>query len=190
MELDWLNDNYKTVFSFYRDTGSRGLNHCSKIFTETGCWLVVKQPSNKWIRNYPWAYINPERIIEMRAFLVSYSDTLGSWIGNLSKTCLKAMREVDGQDTKYHLHCLSHTIAVRRYLHTSYIYFVKQELGHASVVITEICARFNLRWLESDFPWLVKSTKNAQNYQKVHTFGVHRNYDESLCAIISGFSAS
>jgi len=118
-------------------------------------------------------HINLERITEMRAFLESYKGTLDSWTGNLSKTFLKAMREVDGQDTKYHLHCLRHTFAVRRYLQTRDIYLVKQELGHSSVVTTEIYAKFSLRRLEADFPSLVKSTKNTQIWEKGHTFDGH-----------------
>ena len=105
------------------------------------------------------SHINLEQIIKMRAFLESYKGTLDSWIGNLSKTFLKAMREVDGQDTKYHLHCLRHTFAVRRYLQTRDIYLVKQELGHSSVVTTEIYAKFSLRRLEADFSSLVKTSK-------------------------------
>ena len=72
------------------------------------------------------------------------------------------MREVDGKETKYHLHCLRHTFAVRRYLQTRDIYQVKQELGHSSVVTTEIYTKFSLRRLKDDFPSLVKSTKNSQ----------------------------
>ena len=90
-------------------------------------------------------------------------DSLDSWIGNLSKTFLKAMREVDGEDTKYHLHCLRHTFAVRRYLKTKDIYLVKQEMGHASVTTTEVYAQFSLRRLEMDFPSLVELTENGKN---------------------------
>ena len=72
------------------------------------------------------------------------------------------MREIDGEDTKYHLHCLKHTFAVRRYLQTRDIYRVKQELGHASVVTTEIYAKFSLRRLEMDFPSLVNSNNNRK----------------------------
>ena len=81
------------------------------------------------------------------------------------------MREVDGQDTKYHLHCLRHTFAVRRYLQTRDIYLVKNELGHESVTTTEKYAKFSLRRLESDFPSLVNSIKSGEilemGYEKV-----------------------
>ena len=136
------------------------------------------------------SHINLERITEMRAFLESYKGTLDSWIGNLSKTFLKAMREIDGQDTKYHLHCLRHTFAVRRYLQTRDIYLVKQELGHSSVVTTEIYAKFSLRRLENDFPSLVKSIKNAENWINGHTFDGHSTSSVPLSPIISGIRTS
>ena len=44
--------------------------------------------------------LNYERIVKMRAHFESYKGTLDSWIGNLSKTFLKTMRKVDGQNTK------------------------------------------------------------------------------------------
>ena len=131
------------------------------------------------------SHINLGRITEMRAFLESYKGTLDSWIGNLSKTFLKAMREVDGQDTKYHLHCLRHTFAVRRYLQTRDIYLVKQELGHSSVVTTEIYAKFSLRRLEADFPSLVNSPKNTQIWERGHDYGGHTSTGVTVSPIIS-----
>ena len=130
--------------------------------------------------------INLERLTSMRTYFnESYGYNLDSWIGNLSKTFLKAMREIDGQDTKYHLHCLRHTFAVRRYLQTRDIYLVKQELGHSSVVTTEIYAKFSLRRLEADFPSLVKSIKNAENWINGHTFDGHSPSSVPVSPIIS-----
>ena len=126
----------------------------------------------------------------MRAFLESYKGALDSWIGNLSKTFLKTMREVDGQDTKYHLHCLRHTFAVRRYLQTRDIYLVKQELGHQSVVTTEIYAKFSLRRLENDFPSLVNCTKNNENWLNGTQEVGHTSIGVSVSPIISGVSTS
>ena len=100
---------------------------------------------------------------------------LDSWIGNLSKTFLKAMREVDGQDTKYHLHCLRHTFAVRRYLQTRDIYLVKNELGHESVTTTEIYAKFSLRRLENDFPSLMNIHQIREFTDLGHEFTGHIN---------------
>ena len=159
MQLEWLDNNYKTAFSFYRDTGCR---RSEPFLGELhGEWLLIGgyETKQRMDKELSLSHINLERITEMRTFLESYSGTLDSWIGNLSKTFLKAMRAVDGQDTKYHLHCLRHTFAVRRYLQTRDIYRVKQELGHASVVTTELYTKFSLRRLESDFPSLINSNK-------------------------------
>ena len=123
-------------------------------------------------------------------FNESYGYKLDSWIGNLSKTFLKAMREVDGQDTKYHLHCLRHTFAVRRYLQTRDIYLVKQELGHSSIVTTEIYAKFSLRRLEADFPSLVKSTNISNIGQMGHNYKGHTSAGVSVGPIISGLRTS
>ena len=100
------------------------------------------------------------------------------------------MREVDGQDTKYHLHCLRHTFAVRRYLQTRDIYLVKNELGHESVTTTEKYAKFSLRRLENDFPSLVNSTKNTQIWERGYENGGYASIDDSVSPIISGFSTS
>ena len=94
------------------------------------------------------------------------------------------MREVDGHNTKYHLHCLRQTFAVRRYLQTRDIYLVKQELGHSSVVTTEIYAKFSLRRLESDFPSLINSTKTNENWKSGHGFSGHTINSVSANSII------
>ena len=190
MELDWLDDQYKTAFSFYRDTGCR---RSEPFLGELhGDWLLIggDETKQRMDKELSLSHINLERIIKMRAFLESYKGTLDSWIGNLSKTFLKAMREVDGQDTKYHLHCLRHTFAVRRYLQTRDIYLVKQELGHASVVTTEIYAKFSLRRLEADFPSLVNSTKNNKNWLNGTPEVGHTSSDVFVSPLISGVSTS
>ena len=190
MQLEWLDDNYKTAFSFYRDTGCR---RSEPFLGELhGDWLLIggDETKQRMDKELSLSHINLERITEMRAFLESYKGTLDSWIGNLSKTFLKAMREVDVQDTKYHLHCLRHTFAVRRYLQTRDIYLVKQELGHASVVTTEIYAKFSLRRLEADFPSLVNSTKNNENWLNGTPEVGHTYVGVSVSPIISGLSTS
>jgi len=124
----------------------------------------------------------------MKTVFEAYKGTLESWIGNLSKTFLKAIREIDGKETKYHLHCLRHTFAVRRYLQTRDIYRVKQELGHASVVTTEIYAKFSLRRLEMDFPSLVNSSKINENWERGHIFRGHTKSDFPVNTTINSVS--
>ena len=173
MRLDWLDQHYKTAFLFYRETGCR----VSEPFIGDldGNWLLIsanktKQRSDKELR------LNAECLrscIEMRSYVEKYEGTVESWTQNLSKTFLKVMREIDGKDTKYHLHCLRHTFAVRRYLQTRDIYLVKQEMGHASVTTTEIYAQFSLRRLEMDFPSLLESPKMSEIPDIGHGFVGH-----------------
>ena len=173
MRLEWLDQHYKTAFLFYRETGCR----VSEPFIGDldGNWLLIsanktKQRADKELR------LNAECLrlcIEMRSYVEKYEGTVESWTQNLSKTFLKVMREIDGKDTKYHLHCLRHTFAVRRYLQTRDIYLVKQELGHASVTTTEIYAQFSLRRLEMDFPSLLESPKMSEIPDIGHGFVGH-----------------
>ena len=172
MRLDWLHDRYKDAFKFYRETGCRASEPF--IGELDGNWLLIsadktKQRADKELR------LNTECLRlcnQMRDQSEKYKGTVTSWTQNLSKTFLKAMRDkkVDGKDTKYHLHCLRHTFAVRRYLQTRDIYLVKQEMGHASVTTTEIYAQFSLRRLEMDFPALV----DKPNMSKIEETGHSR----------------
>jgi len=188
MQLDWLQDHYKTAFSFYRGTGCR---RSEPFLGELhGNWLLISgdETKQRMDKELSLSHINLERLQSMRDYLESYEGTLDSWIGNLSKTFLKAMREIDGDKTRYHLHCLRHTFAVRRYLQTRDIYRVKQELGHQSVTTTEIYAKFSLRRLEVDFPTLVNNDKNGQISEKVHGFKVHTPSNVPVDSTIQGVS--
>ena len=172
MQLEWLDERFKTAFAFYYETGCR---RSEPFLGELhGNWLLIggDETKQRIDKELSLNTINLERLTSMRTYFnESYGYKLDSWIGNLSKTFLKAMREVDGQNTKYHLHCLRHTFAVRRYLQTRDIYLVKNELGHESVTTTEKYAKFSLRRLESDFPSLVNSIKSGEilemGYEKV-----------------------
>ena len=188
MQLDWLQDQYKTAFSFYRDTGCR---RSEPFLGELhGNWLLISgdETKQRMDKELSLSHINLERLIEMRAFLEAYKGMLESWKGNLTKTFKKAIRQIDGKETKYHLHCLRHTFAVRRYLQTRDIYRVKQELGHASVVTTEIYAKFSLRRLEMDFPSLVNSSKINENWERGHIFRGHTKSDFPVNTTINSVS--
>ena len=94
------------------------------------------------------------------------TDSLGKWSVDIPPHVAGGPYTMqNGNDTKYHLHCLRHTFAVRRYLQTRDIYLVKQEMGHASVKTTEKYAKFSLRRLEKDFPSIVESHKTSENTQ-------------------------
>jgi len=188
MQLEWLNDQYKTAFCFYRDTGCR---RSEPFLGELhGNWLLIggDETKQRMDKELSLNHINLERLTKMKTVFEAYKGTLESWIGNLSKTFLKAIREIDGKETKYHLHCLRHTFAVRRYLQTRDIYRVKQELGHASVVTTEIYAKFSLRRLEMDFPSLVNSSKINENWERGHIFRGHTKSDFPVTTTINSVS--
>ena len=169
--LDWLQDHYKNAFLFYRNTGLR----LSEPFQGElhGNWLLIggDETKQRMDKELFLSMTNLQRLSDMVDYAEkSFEGTIESWKGNLSKTFLKAMREVDGEKTKFHFHCLRHTFAVRRYLQTRDIYQVKQEMGHSSVTTTEIYAKFSLRRLEMDFPALVNSNKKTQIWETGHEF--------------------
>ena len=168
LRLDWLENKYKTAFLFYRETGCRA----SEPFVGEldGNWLLISGDKTKQ-RAEKELHLNSDCLrlcVQMRNHLEKFNGTVESLTQNLSKTFLKAMRKIDGEDTKYHLHCLRHTFAVRRYLQTRDIYLVKQEMGHASVKTTEVYAQFSLRRLEMDFPTLVENPESGENSEKGH----------------------
>ena len=113
MQLEWLDERFKTAFAFYYETGCR---RSEPFLGELhGNWLLIggDETKQRIDKELSLNAINLERLTSMRTYFnESYGYKLDSWIGNLSKTFLKAMREVDGQDTKYHLHCLRHSFAV------------------------------------------------------------------------------
>ena len=119
---------------------------------------------------------NLQRLSDMNDYVDNkYNGTIDSWKGNVSKTFLKALREIVGEETKFHFHCLRHTFAVRRYLQTWDIYQVKQEVGHSSVTTTEIYAKFILRRLEMDFPSLINNTKKGKKPKRGYTIGGYKS---------------
>jgi len=65
---------------------------------------------------------------------------------------------------KRSFHCLRHTFAVKTYYKARDIYYVCKLLGHHSVVMTEIYAKFNMEKLEQDFGKAVKPEQiNVKN---------------------------
>ena len=153
LELDWLKDHYKNAFLFYRNTGLR----LSEPYQGElhGNWLLIggDETKQRMDKELSLSITNLQRLTDMKDYVENkYKGTLNSWKGHLSKVFLRAVREIDGDKTKFHFHCLRHTFTVRKYLRTRYISLLKQEIGHSSVVMTEKYAKFNLRKLKDDFP--------------------------------------
>ena len=88
MRLDWLDDQYKTAFLFYRETGCRASEPF--IGELDGNWLLIsgdktKQRADKELR------LNNECLglcIQMQNHLDKYNGTVESFTQNLSKTFL------------------------------------------------------------------------------------------------------
>ena len=81
-----------------------------------------------------------------------YSQKPRNIIMNYGKQFKKACRHLGIKGKT--LHSLRHTYAVRRWAITGDIKMVADEIGHASVVMTEKYAKCNLRRLKDDFPSL------------------------------------
>ena len=185
LSLDWLEDHYKNAFLFYRNTGLR----LSEPFQGElhGNWLLIggDETKQRMDKELSLSMNNLQRLSDMNDYVENkYKGTIDSWKGNLSKTFLKAIREINGEKTKFHFNCLRHTFAVRRYLQTRDICQVKQEMGHSSVTTTEIYAKFSLRRLEMDFPSLVESNNKRENRESGHGFGGHKPSANPLNASI------
>jgi len=185
LSLDWLDDHYKNAFLFYRNTGLR----LSEPYQGElhGNWLLISgdETKQRMDKELSLSMNNLQRLSDMNDYVENkYKGRIDSWKGHLSKVFLKAVREIDGDKTKFHFHCLRHTFAVRRYLQTRDIYQVKQEMGHSSVTTTEIYAKFSLRRLEMDFPSLVESNNKRENRESGHGFGGHKPSANPLNASI------
>ena len=113
MELDWLDDFYKRVFLFYRETGMRLREPMMSVLD--GVWIDIPNTSKSKVG----------RNIELDAPMQSIFNDLKDWCesgygsrlktpdDHISKMFKKALRCI-GADESKHFHSLRHTFAVRR----------------------------------------------------------------------------
>jgi site-specific recombinase XerD len=168
MELDWLDDFYKRVFLFYRETGVR-LNE-PMISVLDGVWIDIPNTSKSKVG----------RNIELDNPMQSVFNELQDWLNNgygtrlktpddhISKKFKKALRSI-GADESKHFHSLRHTFAVRRLIQGTSIYDLKLLMGHSSVATTEDYSNMNLKRVAQDFPTIVTSYVNEAKIGKWDT---------------------
>jgi len=163
MYLQTVENFYKKVFYFHRETGCR---LTEPYYGELdGDWLIIPAKFTK-------AKVEKEIFLtdELKSIWYQMSTELEAWnnkgyqtvnfTGKVSKTFLFAMRELN---IKHRFHDLRHTFAVRRYLQTGDIFRVKKELGHTSVTTTERYAKFSIRRLQHDFPSILHNKNSSKS---------------------------
>ena len=169
MELDWLDDFYKRMFLFYRETGMRLREPMMSVLD--GAWIDIPNTSKT----------KKGRNIELDAPMQSIFNELKDWCGNgygstlvdkgadhISKKFKKALRSI-GTDESKHFHSLRHTFAVRRLIQGTSIYDLKLLMGHSSVTTTEVYSNMNLKRVAQDFPTIVTSYVNEAKIGESYT---------------------
>ena len=154
MELDWLDQFYKRVFYFYRETGCRIREpFISKL---DGNWLDIPNLSKgKKPRNLELAASVKKIFTELSAWLGSgYGSTLVDPADHISKKFKQALRSI-GADESKRFHSLRHTFAVRRIVEKIPIFKIQKMMGHSSIATTEGYLKLDLKRLERDFPTIV-----------------------------------
>ena len=155
MDLERLENFYKQVFMFHRETGLRlSEPYAGRL---DGNWLIIEAGATKQKREHEIELT--DRLMQTwRLMMTRYEEWINrgrnprNFTGKLSKMFSWACNQAQVRNHKFH--DLRHTFAVRTYLSTKDIYKVKELMGHSSVTTTEKYARFNMRRLASDFPSL------------------------------------
>ncbi|MBT6216696.1 MAG: site-specific integrase [Candidatus Marinimicrobia bacterium] len=161
---NYLSSFQQRVVHLYRSTGMRlneGLNGEIK-----GNYYVISAENYK--TNRPHSIPINDDLKATLAEMQSKSHTGDYYSREFKKACVKA-----GIFDK-HFHCLRHTMALRTYLKTRDIFYVKMLLGHSSITTTEKYADFDIVSLSSDFPDLIKDDNNSLRQSgKESTFQVN-----------------
>ena len=153
MELESLDNFYKRVFLFYRETGMRLREPMMSNLIED--WIDIPPESKTHqSRSLEPASLIKDIFIEYKDWLKNgYGSTLKDVGNHISKRFKNALRLV-GVNEQKHFHSLRHTFAVRSLLKGISIYDVKLLMGHRSVTTTEVYSEMNLRRVAQDFPEL------------------------------------
>jgi integrase len=156
MQLDVIDLHFRKAFLFYYMTGCRKAEPFKADLN--GNWLTIKSADAKAHRTRE-VQLNPILkgiVTEMQDRFHMLMDEYGQKprhiINRYGKEFKKACRQLGIKGKT--LHNLRDTYAVRRWAITGDIKMVADEIGHASVVMTEKYARCNLRRLQDDFPSL------------------------------------
>ena len=168
MELSWLDDFYKHVFLFYRETGMR-LNE-PMMSVLKGNWMDIPNTSKSKVgRNIELDKPMQSIFNELKEWLnTGYGSTLKAPDDHISKMFKKSLRCI-GADERKHFHSLRHTFAVRRLLQDTSIFYLQKLMGHSTVTTTEVYSKMNLKRVAQDFPTIVSSFINEEKNGKTNT---------------------
>tara|TARA_R100000654_G_scaffold66637_1_gene94930 strand:- start:28 stop:570 length:543 start_codon:yes stop_codon:yes gene_type:complete len=156
MQLDVIDVHFRKAFLFYYMTGCRKAEPFKADLR--GNWLTIKSADAKAhrTRDVQLNAILKSIVTEMQDRFHMLMDEYGQKprhiINRYGKEFKKACRQLGIKGKT--LHNLRDTYAVRRWAITGDIKMVADEIGHASVVMTEKYAKCNLRRLQDDFPSL------------------------------------
>jgi len=167
---------FKRVFTLYRDSGMR--RNEAIMGRLMGNFLIIDAQYSKTSieKEIPLTDAQIEIVKELHdardkhlkngSSLVTFKNKFTKLFKDICKRL-----EIDAS-----LHSLRHTFAVRRYLETKDLYRVCKELGHTSILTTEIYAKFSFERLDQDFPTLSKVSKiRVLDTQKVDTHSSYNN---------------
>ena len=151
MQLESLDNFYKRVFLFYRETGMRLRE--PMMATLNGNWIDIPPESKTHqARSIEASSLIKDIFLEYKDWLENgYGSTLKDVGDHISKRFKNALRLV-GVNEQKHFHSLRHTFAVRSLLKGISIYDVKLLMGHRSVTTTEVYSEMNLKRVAQDFP--------------------------------------
>jgi len=162
MELDWLNEFYKRLVYFYRETGCRLREPFISNLDDN--WLDIPNLSKgKKPRSIHLTETLKKIYCEIQSWNKSgYGSKLVDPARHISKMFKKALTAI-GADESKRFHSLRHTYAIRRILENESIYSVQKKMGHSSITSTEVYLKLDLKRISQDFPTISALHRKSQN---------------------------